>query len=207
MGRRQPAEWEEINRALESVPSLSQLAEVCDHALVRMAALRAQLDECLPRETPERDAALNGLGVLTGVIEQSAEAAKTFSSRLVKLANTCDQIFEEMDFRFLLDEERKVFVIGHNVTEGRHDNSYYDLLASEARLASFIAIAKGDVPQEHWFRLGRQLTSVDGGRALISWTGTMFEYLMPLLVMRDYDDTLVGPDVRGGGRSPGGIRT
>jgi cyclic beta-1,2-glucan synthetase len=65
------------------------------------------------------------------------------------------------------------------------------LLASEARVASFIAIAKGDVPQEHWFRMGRQLTSVDGGRALISWTGTMFEYLMPLLVMRDYHDTLL----------------
>ncbi|HEY3028014.1 MAG TPA: glucoamylase family protein [Pyrinomonadaceae bacterium] len=191
-GPQAASEWEEINRALESVPSLSQLTEVCDHALVRMAALRAQLDECLPRATAERDAALTGLGVLTGVIEQSAEAAKTFSSRLVKLANTCDQIFEEMDFRFLLDEERKVFVIGHNVTEGRHDNSYYDLLASEARLASFIAIAKGDVPQEHWFRLGRQLTSVDSSRALISWTGTMFEYLMPLLVMCDYDDTLLG---------------
>src|SRR5205085_951777 len=69
--------------------------------------------------------------------------------------------------------------------------SYYDLLASEARLASFIAIAKGDVPQEHWFRLGRQLTPVDGGRALISWTATMFEYLMPLLVMRDYERTLL----------------
>jgi len=66
------------------------------------------------------------------------------------------------------------------------------LLASEARLASFIAIAKGDVPQEHWFRMGRQLTAVDGGRALISWTGTMFEYLMPLLVMRNYRETLLG---------------
>ena len=69
-----------------------------------------------------------------------------------------------MDFRFLLDEERKLFTIGYNVAELRADNSYYDLLASEARLASFVAIAKGDVPQEHWFRMGRQLTSVNGGR-------------------------------------------
>src|SRR4029079_2994388 len=82
--------------------------------------------------------------------------------------------------------------IGYNVTEGRADNSFYDLLASEARLASFVAIAKGDVPQEHWFRMGRQITSVGGGRGLSSWTGTMCEYLMPLLLMRDYRDTLLG---------------
>ena len=77
------------------------------------------------------------------------------------------------------------------MTEGRRDNSFYDLLASEARLASFIAIAKGDVSQEHWFHLGRGLTQVDGSRALISWTATMFEYLMPLLIMRGYTGTLL----------------
>ena len=71
------------------------------------------------------------------------------------------------------------------------DNSFYDLLASEARLASFVAIAKGEIPQEHWFRLGRPLTPLQGSRALISWTATMFEYLMPILVMRDYDKTLL----------------
>src|SRR5260370_28884803 len=139
-----------------------------------------------------RDAALNELGLLTGAVEQAAEAARTVTSRLAKIAQTCQRIVDEMDFRFLLDQECKVFTVGYNVTEGRHDNSYYDLLASEARLASFVAIAKGDVPQEHWFRMGRQLTAVDGSRALISWTGTMFEYLMPLLVMRYYRDTLLG---------------
>jgi hypothetical protein len=101
------------------------------------------------------------------------------------------QIVEDMDFKLIFDHERKLFPIGYNVTASRNDDSYYDLLASEARLASFIAIAKGDVPQEHWFRLGRPLTTVNGGRALISWTGTMFEYLMPLLVMRDYPATLL----------------
>ena len=168
------------------------MGDLCDDALVKLAALRAQLEQCLPPDSAERDAALNGLQVLTGVIEEAAEAARTFSGRLGKLASTCDRIFGLMDFRFLLDEERKVFVIGYNVKEGRSDNSYYDLLASESRLASFIAIAKGDVAQEHWFRLGRQLTSVDHSRALISWTGTMFEYLMPLLIMRDYEGTLLG---------------
>jgi len=184
--------WNEITQKLGKAPCLSEIAGLCDDALVRLAALRGQLEQCLPADGDGRDAALNGLQVLTGVVEEACESARLFSGRLGMLANTCDRIFELMDFRFLLDEERKVFVIGYNVKEGRADNSYYDLLASESRLASFIAIAKGDVPQEHWFRLGRQLTTVDHSRALISWTGTMFEYLMPLLVMRDYDDTLLG---------------
>src|SRR5437879_5852367 len=136
--------------------------------------------------------AISELNALTSAMEQEDDTARTFSSRLAKVAQACQRIVDEMDFKFLLDQERKVFTIGFNVTEGRNDNAFYDLLASEARLASFITIAKGDVAQEHWFRMGRQLTAIDGGRALISWTGTMFEYLMPLLVMRNYRETLLG---------------
>ncbi len=112
-------------------------------------------------------------------------------ARLNVIMKRCDDLVLGMDFRFLFDESRKVFVIGFNVTQGKLDNSYYDLLASESRLASFVAIAKGDVPKEHWFRLGRQITSVHGGRALIAWTATMFEYLMPLLIMRRYANTIL----------------
>ena len=101
--------------------------------------------------------------------DQATEAAKDISSRLAKIAGVCQRLFDEMDFKFLLEQERKVFTVGFNVSEGRRDNSFYDLLASEARLASFIAIAKGDVPQEHWFRMAATYV-VDGGRALISWT-------------------------------------
>lgn len=111
--------------------------------------------------------------------------------RLDALMSRCNKIALDMDFRFLFDEQRKIFAIGYNAADGRLDNSYYDLLASESRLASFVAIAKGDIPQEHWFRLGRQMTSVHHGRALIAWTATMFEYLMPLLVMRRYQGTLL----------------
>ncbi|HUU45251.1 MAG TPA: glucoamylase family protein [Acidobacteriota bacterium] len=89
-----------------------------------------------------------------------------------------------MDFRFLFDSSRKLFAIGYRVADGLLDPSYYDLLASESRLASFVAIAKGDVPPQHWFLLGRSLTPVGRGAALVSWSGSMFEYLMPLLVMR-----------------------
>ncbi len=93
-------------------------------------------------------------------------------------------MFDAMDFTFLFDNSRKLFSIGFRGTDGTLDGNCYDLLASEARLASFIAIAKGDVPASHWFRLGRALTPVGRGLALISWSGSMFEYLMPALVMR-----------------------
>ena len=89
-----------------------------------------------------------------------------------------------MEFGFLLDHDRKLLSIGYRVAEGTLDPSCYDLLASEARLASFMAIAKGDVPARHWFRLGRAVTPIAHGAALISWSGSMFEYLMPSLVMR-----------------------
>jgi cyclic beta-1,2-glucan synthetase len=184
--------WELITDALRPVPSLAHISEICDSALVQLAALRAQLETSVPDLLPGGDAALHELSAFTSAIEQAAETARIITSRLAKIAQTCQRIVDEMDFKFLLDQERKVFTIGYNVTEGRYDNSFYDLLASEARLASFVAIAKGDVPQEHWFRMGRQLTAVDGGRALISWTGTMFEYLMPSLVMRNYRETLLG---------------
>lgn len=103
----------------------------------------------------------------------------------------CEEEFSSINFTFLVDRNREVFSIGFNVREGRHDNSFYDLLASESRLASFVAIAKGDISQKHWFRLGRQLVPVNGGRALVSWSASMFEYFMPLLVMKNYDGTLL----------------
>nr|WP_255684218.1 MULTISPECIES: glucoamylase family protein [unclassified Xanthobacter] len=89
-----------------------------------------------------------------------------------------------MEFGFLLDRDRTLLSIGYLVAEGTLDPSCYDLLASEARLASFFAIAKGDVPARHWFRLGRSVTPIAHGAALISWSGSMFEYLMPSLIMR-----------------------
>jgi cyclic beta-1,2-glucan synthetase len=191
------AHWQAIVSALQRLPSLATMSEMCDSALVGLAALKSEIEQHESLQSPgevhaDPDALQSQLTSLTGAIEQAAETAKNFSSRLAQIAQTCQRTFDEMDFKFLLEEERKVFTIGYNVSEGRLDNSYYDLLASEARLASFIAIAKGDVPQEHWFRMGRPLTSVDSSRALISWTGTMFEYLMPLLVMRHYRETLLG---------------
>ena len=101
------------------------------------------------------------------------------------------KIISEIDFGFLFDSQKKLMSIGYNVESGRRDNSYYDLLASEARLGSLVAIAKGDIPQSHWFLMNRALTKGYRGKALLSWSATMFEYLMPLLVMKDFAGTLL----------------
>ena len=114
------------------------------------------------------------------------------AGRLETLAQRAGRIVEETDFTFLFDRDRKLFSIGWNEERRMLDPSYYDLLASEARLAGFMAIARDQVPAEHWFRLARTLTRVGGGTsALISWSGSMFEYLMPPLVMRSYRGTVL----------------
>ncbi len=112
------------------------------------------------------------------------------------LAEEAAAMAEETDFRPLYDPERRLFHIGHNASTGRTDPHHYDLLASEARLASFFAIAKGDVPPEHWFHLQRPVARAEGGLALLSWNGSMFEYLMPRLLLRPDTDTLLGESDR-----------
>ncbi len=177
---------EPLASSLRSVPTPAEIPSICDNALVELAAL----------QTDNNNESVDAFAALTRALEVSAEAADDLMSRSSRLANQVGDLVEQMDFKFLFDPERKLFPIGYNMTALRADNSYYDLLASEARVASFVAIAKGDVAQEHWFRMGRQLTQVNGGRALISWTGTMFEYLMPLLTLKNYPGTLLDETYR-----------
>jgi cyclic beta-1,2-glucan synthetase len=115
----------------------------------------------------------------------------TCAERLLALATHARTTALAMEFGFLLDTDRKLLSIGYLASDGRLDSNCYDLLASEARLASFLAIAKNDVPAKHWFRLGRAVTSVADGAALISWSGSMFEYLMPSLIMRAPAESLI----------------
>jgi cyclic beta-1,2-glucan glucanotransferase len=117
-------------------------------------------------------------------------AAGALVRRLSTLARLAYDLFHDMEFGFLIDPARKLFAIGYSVSDGSLDPNCYDLLASEARLTSFIAIAKGDVPSTHWFRLGRALTPVDRGSVLVSWSGSMFEYLMPSLVLSSLPSSL-----------------
>ncbi|MCK9397931.1 MAG: phosphorylase, partial [Methylobacter sp.] len=107
---------------------------------------------------------------------------EVLTRRLDTLAEQAHQLFVEMDFRFLYDRNRHLFSLGYRVDDGIIDDSYYDLLASEARLTSLIAIAKREVPSTHWFHLGRRVTRTANGTVLLSWSGSMFEYLMPSLV-------------------------
>ncbi|TYT27500.1 cyclic beta 1-2 glucan synthetase [Luteimonas viscosa] len=118
------------------------------------------------------------------------DAARARIKELEHLAHIAGQC-AMMDHRFLYDRARRLLSIGYSVDEQRLDAGYYDLLASEARLANFVAIAQGQLPQESWFALGRLLTEVDGAPTLLSWSGSMFEYLMPQLVMPSYEGTLL----------------
>ena len=131
------------------------------------------------------------LAELLDRVERGSERAAGLIERLTIEAARAQAFADQMSFTFLLDPDRALFSIGFDVGAARLDGSYYDLLASEARLASLFAIAKGDVPEKHWFRLGRPRTHAGDKRALLSWSGSMFEYLMPLLVTRNHPDTLL----------------
>ena len=113
----------------------------------------------------------------------SQSSSETLIDDLTTISNSCQKLFNEMDFKFLFNSTRKLFYIGFNATDNIFDNSFYDMLASEARLTSFITIAKGEVPVKHWFLLNRALTPIANEAALLSWSGSMFEYLMPSLIM------------------------
>jgi len=124
-------------------------------------------------------------------VRQALAEQDRIKSQLRELITAADNLIQEVEMEFLYDSAKELFAIGYRIDSGQRDNSYYDLLASESRLGSFIAVATGEVPQKHWFSLGRSLVNVSGSAALVSWTGTMFEYLMPLLVMRDFSGTLL----------------
>lgn len=106
------------------------------------------------------------------------------------LINKIENKINSMDFKFLYNKGKKLMSIGYDCENDLLDENCYDLLASEVRIASFLAISKGDIPIEHWFKLGRIGVNLDGVKTLISWSGTMFEYLMPMLYMKAYPETL-----------------
>src|ERR1700689_3785810 len=176
----QAPDWVAIEPFFRHMPALVDVPDCCESAVRELATLRARLaaDSATNREILQR------IDALTVALNGSARDASALTRRLVAIAHSSQNMFDAMDFTFLFDNSRKLFSIGFRGTDGTLDPSCYDLLASEARLASFIAIAKGDVPARHWFRLGRPVTSIGHGAALIAWSGSMFESLMPSLVMR-----------------------
>jgi cyclic beta-1,2-glucan synthetase len=167
-----------------------RLADLEARARAVTALARALVDE-----DPEARTVVAWADELRATIESHARdrgMTPGLDGRLTSLARSAEAMVAAMEFGFLFDPVRKLFSLGYRVADGTLDPGYYDLLASEACLTSFVAIAKGDVPLAHWFRLGRALTPVEGGSALVSWSGSMFEYLMPALVMRAPVDSLLG---------------
>lgn len=122
--------------------------------------------------------------------QKAREAAELLLTRANTLAERSETLADRMDMRFIYDPHRRLFSIGYQVGGPLNITSHYDLLASEARLGSLVAIAKGDVPAEHWLALGRPYTS-EGGQVLLSWSGTMFEYLMPMLFTHSFRNSLL----------------
>ncbi|HEY2754938.1 MAG TPA: glucoamylase family protein [Pseudolabrys sp.] len=174
----------------QTTPTLADLPDHCDALIVKLGQ---------QRDGPASDGGADGVAKndrLIAALQQSAETAKTLVRRIEDIDKAAGEMFDDMQFGFLLDPARQLLSIGYQFAEGALDPSCYDLLASEARLASFIAIAKGDVAPKHWFKLGRAVTPIDRGSALISWSGSMFEYLMPELVMREPAGSLLHQTAR-----------
>ena len=197
------AQWLALSVPAEAGQSESceKLRQLLDH-MDNSATLR-EIAELQSTALPLIAGALSAAPAARKAWLEQLEAAVTASSdQAVERIQLCDEVaaqcrdLADMDFGLLYNTSRDLFAIGYNVSERRLDASFYDLLASEARLASYVVIAQSNFGQEHWFALGRLLTSAGSAPALLSWSGSMFEYLMPLLVMPNYEHTLLDSTYR-----------
>ncbi len=181
--------WRQLTEALAEPLDLGEVDELAARSRSLVHDLGRQLDARPPSGTIEAGRAW-GRAVLAS-LDHAIDRARQLDADLAETAARCRRAADAMDFGFLYDRERRLLHLGLHLSTGALDPNHYDLLASEARTASLVAIAKGDVPTEHWLQLGRPLTRIDGSRALLSWSGTMFEYLMPRLFLRHPERTLL----------------
>ena len=124
------------------------------------------------------------------ILDKKIIKLKEFDERISILASEIDSIMYDMTFEFLYNKDRGLFAIGYNIEENSLGNSYYDLMASEARIASLLSIARGEIKKEHWYNLSRNMTKAFGYKSLVSWSGTMFEYFMPFQIVKSFDNTI-----------------
>lgn len=181
--------WNELLATLPLHPTLGDIASISDRAT-------QLLEEIMELLEPADSKVFNWCEVLLYDLQSARKFSVSLLNDFSALARRAEVFFNEMNFAFLYSTNRHVFHIGYNAESGRLDPNYYDLMASESRIASLIAIARGDVPQNHWLYLARPLTELDGKKALLSWSGTMFEYLMPVLLVRSYPNTLMDQSCR-----------
>jgi cyclic beta-1,2-glucan synthetase len=181
--------------ARDAIEWADALNKQCESALRELTDLLPQ--PLLTAATTDENNAVQAVGVpsLRQLVDQGSELARDWVATIEHLAFQAGEM-AQMKYGFLFNPAQRQLAIGYNVGEHRLDSSYYDLLASEARLCNFVAIAQGELPQESWFALGRLLTTYGGEAALLSWSGSMFEYLMPLLVMPTFDNTLLDQTCR-----------
>ncbi len=188
-------QWQALLGVLDSRGALGDLVGLPAVALPQIEALRRKCAaELAGHDQVQADA---WFGELADSVQSASRAAALLDARFERLARQMEQLALETDFRFLYNAGRRLFSIGFNLEDGRLDRSHYDMLCSEARVASYLAIAKGDAELRHWFQLGRQLTQTAGHTVLLSWGGTMFEYLMPSLFQREYESSLLASSCRG----------
>ena len=179
-------EWLHELPGISSIPTLRELS--------RLDAVFAHwLDKTEIANTDT--SALAWFDQLRPVIAVASLRARERINKLERLTGE-SRALAIVDYSVVYDTSRHLMVVGYNVDQHRRDTGHYDLLATEARLASFVAIAQGAVPQQNWFALGRLLTVVGNDVILLSWSGSMFEYLMPLLVMPNYENTLLDETCR-----------
>jgi cyclic beta-1,2-glucan synthetase len=170
-----------------ATPALHEIPDACLHQLAALDRWEAERREC-QELTADLEASA---GRIRERLRSAATNATALHDDLLGLAARAEAEAHGMDFRLLFDRQRKLFRIGYNVTLDQVDGHHYDLLASEARLASYLAIVRNEVPESHWYALGRPMTRIARAPALLSWGGTMFEYLMPNLLMRSREGTLL----------------
>lgn len=188
-----PATLQRLLESFDRIPTLTQAA--C--AAQTWRNLIKPLSPTDPPEQAVADAVQTWPVEATDWLQRFEAQLKTGSDHATARIHTLESLaqraedFADMDFAILYDEHRHLLRIGLNARDHAPDPSYYDLLASEARLASYLAIAAGQLPHDHWFSLSRTLTITEGHTALVSWSGSMFEYLMPNLVMPSSERTLL----------------
>jgi cyclic beta-1,2-glucan synthetase len=189
------AAWQDLLAAIPASPRLGALAAICETLASRLSSLQAYLPESGGSATHLQESHI-WCARLAERLNATQIQVNTLLAGYQELASRAETRFQAMDFAFLFNAERKVFHIGYNVTNDKPDDNFYDLLASEARLASFLAIAKREVPPVHWLHLGRPVTRVHDTLTLLSWSGTMFEYLMPTLFLKSYEQTFLTQSCR-----------
>ncbi|MGB4850571.1 MAG: glucoamylase family protein [Saprospiraceae bacterium] len=176
-----PEKYAALKEQLNKIPSLTDLS-IIDIKLLD------QIQYGYEKENTSSEK--QWLDTLRAAVMQSAHSAKVRMVTIKQLAQQCVEL-SDYDYEFIYDKSQHLLSIGYNVEEHRKDPGSYDLLGSEARLGIFVAIAQGKIPQQSWFALGRQLTNPGTDPVLLSWSGSMFEYLMPHLVMPSFENTLL----------------